>query len=326
MKGWIVFWGTALLLFFAGTVLAADTRSIESLLSSSDPPLASEDLDWDGSESDDLTFDGEIPENAIDELMKALKKDPNAFDGTPYGIEGNYTIVQEASGNIISGSSGRVRLVALRKSDGIYDRSLLFEIAPSEGEPFLVPLSEDVRGFESKFEMKNFTSKDKVDLLLSVQGNQSETARFLIVAIESHRGKIIYDSEKVMPPTIVGRFIDRYRAEMFVEENGYRALIDLSSRKAAYDRRQVYNEGSGILRNSVNVWKSGQSLLQPIDTDNDGIYELKGITNVSGLGRADLIAYVETTLKYANGAWQILDIWIAPAEDLAHLPQPIRLR
>ena len=169
-------------------------------------------------------------------------------------------------------------------------------------------------------------SRDKSEIVLSVENGRGDAARFFIIAVDKRSGKVLYDSGATPIPTIRGRFLHNYRAEILIEENRYRSLIDLSSRKAIYDRRQVYNEASGSLRSAVRIWRNGQSLLQPIDTDNDGIYELKGVINLNGVGRGDPIAYVETTLKYADGAWQVLDSWIAPAEDLANLPQPIRLR
>ena len=67
--------------------------------------------------------------NAIDDLMKSLFRPAgDLFDGSPYNLEGNYVIVQEESGNLnADGKIDRVRLVALRKQDGIFDRALLLE-------------------------------------------------------------------------------------------------------------------------------------------------------------------------------------------------------
>jgi len=46
---------------------------------------------------------------------------------------------------------------------------------------------------------------------------------------------------------------------------------------------------------------------------------------MSGAGRADRIAYVEAALKYNSGQWQVLETWIAPAEDLNKIPLAIRI-
>jgi hypothetical protein len=52
---------------------------------------------------------------------------------------------------------------------------------------------------------------------------------------------------------------------------------------------------------------------------------MRGVIDLVGVGRSDYIAYVEFTLQYFDGAWRVLDTWIAPAEDLANLPFPRRI-
>ena len=267
------------------------------------------------------------PDNAIDELMQTLlKSNPKFFDEKPYGLEGNYAVLGMENGNLeADGQIDRVRLLALRKEDGIYDRALLLEVAPLEEEPFLIRLSEDVKGFESKIELKNFVSPRKSEILLSVKGVDDGIGRLLIIEVRDGQGQVIYDSRTTKVPTIKGKFFDNYRAEVFVQETGSRALIDLSPRKANYDRRRVYHESTGTLRSPVTVWEDRHSLLRPEDVDGDGLYELKGVIDLVGVTRADRIAYVEFTLQYADGAWHVLDSWVVPVEDLANLPIPQRI-
>jgi hypothetical protein len=266
-------------------------------------------------------------DNAIDELMKSLvRSHPNFFNASSYGLEGNYAVLQEERGQLEpDGSTDKVRLIALRKDDGIYDRALLLEVVPASDSPFLITLSEDVRGFESRIELKNFTSSNKSEILLSVKNGSGGTGRLILVEARGREGRVLYDSRTFKKPTIKGRFFDNYRAEIFVQETGARTLISLLARKANYDRNLVYNEASGNLRTLVTLWWDQYSELQPMDVDGDGIYELKGICVLNGIGRSDPIAYVESTLKYAEEQWRVLDTWIAPAEDLSNLPLPIRI-
>jgi hypothetical protein len=275
-------------------------------------------------ESEDWAPD---PDNAIDELMKTLlQTSPKFFDEKNFGLEGNYAVLGVENGNLeADGKVDRVRLLALRKEDGIYDREIFLEIAPLEEEPFLVRLSEDVKGFDSKIELKSFVSPRKSEVLLSVKGVDDEVGRLLIIEVQEGRGQVIYDSQVTKVPTIFGKFFDNYRAEILVQETGARALIDLSSRKANYDRRLVYHESTGTLRNPITVWEDRHSSLQPVDVDGDGLYELKGVVDLVGVTRADPIAYVEFTLQYEGGTWRVLDSWVVPVEDLANLPIPRRI-
>ena len=263
--------------------------------------------------------------NAIDDLMKSLFRPAgDLFDGSPYNLEGNYVIVQEESGNLnADGKIDRVRLVALRKQDGIFDRALLLEVKPFDGDPLLIRLSEDIKGFESKIELKSFTSANKSEIMLSVQtGSKNNDRRFFIIEVKNRASRLLYDSEPTKAPVIMGKFLDKYRAEIFIPESDTGTLIDLSPRKERYDKNYVYNANSGVLRSPIKVWASGQSTLQPVDVDSDGVYELKGVVELNGVGRADRIAYVDITRKYIDGNWRVLDYWVAPAEDLSTIQSP----
>jgi hypothetical protein len=149
-----------------------------------------EDLGPEGLSSEDLAVTSEDwkfdEENPIDGLVRSvLRASPNFFDGASHGLEGNYVVLKEESGNIeVDGRVCRVRLMALRKDDGIYDRSLLLEFSPLDEEPFLIPLPEDIRGFESSFEMKNFVSPYKSEILLSVKDVNDQLRRLLILDVQ----------------------------------------------------------------------------------------------------------------------------------------------
>jgi hypothetical protein len=296
----------------------AEPKAEESEITESEFP------EFAGVESEDWAPD---PDNAIDELMKTLlQSSPKFFDEKTYGLEGNYAVLGVENGNLEADDRlDRVRLLALRKEDGIYDRALLLEIAPPEEEPFLIHFSDDVKGFDSKIELKNFVSPRKSEILLSVKGVNDEIGRLLVVEVREKQGRVIYDSRTVAIPTIKGKFYDNYRAEVFVQETGARALIDLSSRKANYDRRRVYHESTGSLRNPITIWEDRHSELQPVDVDGDGLHELKGVIDLVGVTRADRIAYVEFTLQYDGNAWHVLESWVVPVEDLANLPIPRRI-
>ena len=261
--------------------------------------------------------------DALNELMRSLTK-MKTFDQTSYGLIGNYEIVEETRGRLEEdGGVDRIRLVSLRQEDGVYDRKLILEVTPYEADAFIIPLSDDIRGFESSISVRNFTSRRKSEILLSLNsGKWGE--RFLVVAVADRQGEVIFDTQTTKLPTVIGKFFDDYRVEIIVQETGERAMIDLSPRKAAYNQRHVYNE-TGTLRSNVNVWVDRYSLFEPVDVDYDGIFEIRQVIDLSGLGRADRVAYVEAILKYSFGQWVVIETWIAPAEDLNRIPLPKRI-
>jgi hypothetical protein len=272
-------------------------------------------------------IDAAVEENAIDALMKTLRRKEPDIDEKARDPEGSYVVLQEISGTLRPGEIDKICLAALRKADGIYDRALRIEIRPPGAPPFLVPLPDGLRGYESKIELKNFTSAAKSEILLTIKTGLDEgTGRLLVV--DAWEKRVFYDSRVMEYPLVQGKFFDGYRAEIIASDGGgnrTHVLIDLSSRKNIYDRNRVYNESSGRLRSAVGIRTVGYSLLQAVDADDDGIYELKGVADLRGAGRNDRVAYMDFTLKYREGAWRLADCWIVPAEDLKLLPLPIRL-
>jgi len=262
--------------------------------------------------------------DALNELMKTLIK-IKTFDKEAHGLEGNYEVVGETRGRLEEeGGVDRIRLAALRHEDGAYDRNLVLEITPPEEEPFIIPLADDVRGFQSSVSVKNFMSRRKSEIVLKVNSGKWGV-RYLIIAVADKRGEVIFDTQTTKLPTVVGKFFNNYRAEIIVQETDERAMIDLSPRKDAYDKRMIYIDGSGVLRSNVTVWVDSYSRFEPIDVDHDGIFEIKQIVDLNGVGRGDRIAYVDATLKYVSGKWIVLESWIAPAEDLNKMPLPKRI-
>lgn len=261
--------------------------------------------------------------DALNELMRSLHG-RRIFDNTLHGLEGNYEIAGEVRGVLEeNGDISRVRLVAMRREDGVFDRRLILEIIPQEGDSFIIPLPEDVRGVQSSIELKNFTSGEKSEILLTlnsgIQGN-----RFLIISVSGRRGNVIFDTRHTRIPTITGRFLNNYRAEIIVRETGERVLIDLSARRNEYHRRLVFNT-SGTLRSAVAVRADRFSQIDFVDTDNNGMLDIRKVIDLSGAGHSDRIAYAEALLKFDDGRWNVADTWISPAGDLARIPLPTRI-
>jgi hypothetical protein len=317
---WLALWGT----FF---IFAPPAPGAEKALSGDITAEVSADLgSADITKITKISPDEYPPEggDALNELMRSLVK-MNTFDSESYGLEGNYEIAGETRGRLSQdGEVDRIRLIALRQEDGMYDRRLILEIAPPGEDPFIVPLSDDVKGFQSSVEVKNFTSRRKSEIVLKLNSGKWGN-RTLIIAVADRRGDVIFDTQSTKVPSVVGRFFNDYRAEIIVMETGERAMIDLSARKANYDKKLVYNESSGSLRSGVVVWVDKYSVFEPVDVDYDGIFEIREVMDLSGSGRADRIAYVEATLKYSGGQWRTVESWIAPAEDLDKIPLPKRI-
>ena len=302
--------------------LPAEAEALPETLahpSGDESPEEPEDPDeWDSEEVKALRGD-----DALDDLMRFLR---GPFDGAAHGLEGHYVVVAEERGVLEpNGMPKRIRLVALRREGGVYDRALLLEVTPPGEPPLLIPLPEDVRGIGSRIDLKNFISRSKHEVFVATRSGRGAEERFLIIGLENREGRIIFDSRTTRLPTIRGRFFDNYRAEIFVEETQTRGLIDLSSRREQYARSFVYNEPSGRLRSPVTMWWNRFSEIEAVDVNGDGVLELRGLIVLHGAGRTDRVAYVAPTMRFWDGEWVILSCLVVPVEDLSNFVAPIRV-
>ncbi|MEW9699349.1 hypothetical protein [Paenibacillus sp. SI8] len=103
------------------------------------------------------------------------------------------------------------------------------------------------------------------------------------------------------PLHVQATFKNNYVVKLKIGETGKSYKIDIKDKKADYDRFGVYKNGRLIKPIIVDVNPYG--LLQPIDTNGDGVCELKGIQRITGIANADTIGYVTSLWKWENGKW-----------------------
>ncbi len=241
-----------------------------------------------------------------------------AFDAKAFGLRGNYLVAGEAKGVLeTGGKEARVRLIAQRDKGETFNRAFLLEVVPPGEKPFIVRLPENAGGFEPKMELRPFTVRGNSEVFLAIQtGGSGGIVRSLVVGIEKRQGKTLYDSETVGLPEIRGRFLDGYKAAIGVRPGGPFIILDLVPRKELYDKDGVYDPHTGRVAKPVDVWGGGFGLMEAADVDGDGLYELRGVTGLSGEYHADRVAQVETVLKYESGKWHVANNRVTPASDL----------
>jgi hypothetical protein len=240
------------------------------------------------------------------------------FDAKAYGLKGNYSAIQELSGNFQEGKPLTVRLIGKHEKNAPYYDGFWLELIPEEGDKTIVALKEGVQGYEPYMEARHFVHPRHAEIFLSLQsGGSGGLGNYYVIGVtEDGKLRHLFDSDSDQPPTVIGSFMDKYRAKISVEGLGVRSLVNLDSRKNAYDQEGVFASRNGKLKKPVQIWGGGYSDLRAIDADNDGVDELRGVLQLSGTSHADRIADVYYTLAYRGGKWEILNARIEPADDL----------
>ncbi|MDF2876182.1 MAG: hypothetical protein K0R22_2865 [Sporomusa sp.] len=204
--------------------------------------------------------------------------------------------------------------------DGIHDRVYLIGHQPSDTSNYTDSIKliienganqirtemvlEEMGGYEASLFLGDFTGDHIADALVTAASGGSGGWYDNKVVTFVNEASIIFSQKDNSKISVSGQFTNGYKVELYNEAAASPAVtMDVSERKADYIRLGLYDK-SGTLKKQTKVMFTPFGQLEPVDINNDGIYELKGLQRISGAYNADGLATVETVLAYTGGNWQ----------------------
>jgi len=169
----------------------------------------------------------------------------------------------------------------------------------------------DMGGYEGKLFVGDFTGDHTADVMVSAPtGGSGGIVDNRIATFTGGGPSIIFASENNRGVNFTGKFLEGFKTEITNTETGKSIIIDNGRNRADYVRLGIYDESGSILKDQ-RPWHYPFSLLEPTDSDRDGVYELKGYQRIVGAYNADPIAEVETLWKYQDSTWKVRKIKIS---------------
>ena len=105
-----------------------------------------------------------------------------------------------------------------------------------------------------------------------------------------------------------------YKAVITCREAAFEKVIDLSKRKSMYDNNVFDSQGNPI--NNHKIWfDSSFYRFEPVDTDNDGIYEIVCRQYSSLYSHIDFTGIAQLTLKCSGSMFEIIDADFSEEKD-----------
>ncbi|QDR81514.1 hypothetical protein [Sporomusa termitida] len=159
-------------------------------------------------------------------------------------------------------------------------------------------------GYEARLFLGDFTGDHVADVLVTAATGGSGGWYDNRVVTFISKDTVIFNQQDNSKIFVSGQFKDGYKIELYNEAGaGSAVTLDVGERKADYVRLGLYDH-KGTLKQQTRAMVTPFGRLEPVDVNNDGIYELKGLQRITGAYNADGLATVEIVLAYTGQEWQ----------------------
>lgn len=261
------------------------------------------------------------------------------FNGNPYYLKGNLQVIQEMTGRIDGDEhEDTVRLVVLYDETNMHAQRVWFEVQQGyplqsldrrKPKPFLVPLPEELQGYNLEAQLKNFIPGNQEQVFMTFDAAPNGPRCFVVIQIRADDvrkdARFLFDSRTMNKAILSGSFIGGYRAVLRVEDTRTTAYLDLSRKKEFYEKKGVYGAKGRILR-PVAISAKKYDAISLGERDASGVCQLKAVIELFGVDDEDHIAAVECVLKYdpVFASWKVVSSTIHPAPGILFAQERVK--
>lgn len=184
------------------------------------------------------------------------------------------------------------------ENDEGYLKEIFIDIFTSDDKQYQIPLESGAKASLKLVDLNQDGVKDLFSNVLTGE-NGSMTLNYL----HTLKGSTIKELVIPEPLEIASSFENGYKAKITIDQIGKTYVFDLKDRKKYYKKLGLYYKGR--LNEPTELTVNSFTHLKPIRL-NDGKIGLKGIQRVTGISNGDNVAYVESSYKYENKQWSLI--------------------
>lgn len=191
------------------------------------------------------------------------------------------------------------------KKEDIYNKNIMVKVVDGKKNQVKDIKFKDFGGYEGELFLGDFTGDKVSDIMVTTStGGSGGIVNTRIATIKDNKVKEIFKEEDNQGLNFTGEFVDGFKAELKDLKNNEEIILDVSAFKDMYVEGKIYDK-DGKLLEKVEPWTDPFSMIDAVDMDGDGVYELKGYQKISGSCHANTISRINTIWKYENEKWNI---------------------
>lgn len=239
----------------------------------------------------------------------------------------NYYVIDKQTGDVNGDKvNDIIYLIGHKdKKEAIYADEMNLLVQDGATKQELKVDLDKMNGYDASLFLGDFSGDKISDVFVKAPtGGSGGIVEQRIVSFDTGDPVIIFGHEHNMGIQLSGKYADGYRAELFDKMNRTSVTLDISGQKQKYIREGIYEE-SGILRKTVNPI-TYPMVVEAVDRNADGTYELSGQQRIIGAYGADGIGKVYSIWRYQQGMWKPEQVevstFIAQYSGIKTLPAP----
>lgn len=189
-----------------------------------------------------------------------------------------------------------------------YDDSLIVVVQDGKSKKYSKSTYDRLGGYNGKLFIGDFSGDKINDVMVSAAcGGTNGVVEHMISTFKDNKPSVIFSNKNNAGIKVEGKYVDDFKAELYVKTIDKKITLDLNASKDLYIKNKIYNK-DGKLLEATTPYLNFYCLLNPIDYDGDGIYELEGYQSMTGTCNAERISTFKSILKFENNKWNIKNL------------------
>jgi hypothetical protein len=165
-------------------------------------------------------------------------------------------------------------------------------------------------GYGPSLALRDFTGDGIPEAFVTAStGGSGGIVNALVVSLISTRNCVIFDSGTSIAPTFSGTIGADGIVHLLIEET--RETHTFTRPKGTTSHRRSASPDTGE-RTDIELWGGSYGSLAPVDSDGDGVFELRGIQQVRGESNADRVAVIRSILAWSRDGWEVVETEVVP--------------
>ena len=158
-------------------------------------------------------------------------------------------------------------------------------------------------GYGPSLALRDFTGDGIPEAFVTAStGGSGGIVNALVVSLTGTRHRVIFDSGTSTAPTFSGTIGADGTAHLLIGE---------TRETHTFTRQSPVTSDAGEGK-KIDLWGGSYGLIEPVDMDGDGVFELRGVQQVRGASNADRVAEIRSILAWSRDGWEVREAVVAP--------------